>query len=464
MTSHLFRRAAPIALAAVALFLSPGHAQPQPSATRAITIAWDANPEPGVAGYLVHVEGQPGGRPETFDVGGRTSFTYSDAVEGRRYVFAVSAYFPGPIVGPRSATVSTTVGSPMIQSSGAGQSATSTTVEPPASEDSVGSAASETGNGVVCAEAAPARCFTRRLRASGLGEITAMAALDADRLILVDSGRHLRIVGVDPRMVPIALSVPDERVRVTGVAVDPGFARTGHVFVGVAVSRDGRGGEFSVMRYREVRGTLGEGAAVVSGLALSGPAEPIFTLDAEGRIYVAMPAGGADPYGGHVLRFNPDGSVPREHRAASPVLAYGFDAPSALAVGADGLWLAGADRRWPHTVARLSLASPEGDDWPRRPAALRIPASPEVKRVLGLAVGPRAGTQLAVVDARARLLVALGADHDSRGDVTTMMALTFPHDAVPVAVATGPRQQILTALRLPDGTHEVVELSDARPD
>jgi hypothetical protein len=57
-----------------------------------VTIAWDANPEPDVAGYLVSYGTAPGAYGTTIDVGPATTWTLTDGVDGRTYYFTVQAY------------------------------------------------------------------------------------------------------------------------------------------------------------------------------------------------------------------------------------------------------------------------------------------------------------------------------------------------------------------------------------
>jgi hypothetical protein len=73
-----------------------------------ITLAWDPPVSGGVAGYRVYVGTRSGVYSESYDVGNSTLFTYDNATAGRRYYFAVSAYAPGPLEGPRSSAVNTT--------------------------------------------------------------------------------------------------------------------------------------------------------------------------------------------------------------------------------------------------------------------------------------------------------------------------------------------------------------------
>ena len=74
-----------------------------------VTLDWDANPEPDLSGYIVHVGTTSGVYAESYDVGNVTSFIYRNGIGGRRYYFTVSAYTPGPLHGPYAAEVSTII-------------------------------------------------------------------------------------------------------------------------------------------------------------------------------------------------------------------------------------------------------------------------------------------------------------------------------------------------------------------
>lgn len=56
-----------------------------------ITLEWDANAG-SIDGYRLYVGTQPGTYTQNFDVGTATMYTFTDAVAGQRYCFAVSAY------------------------------------------------------------------------------------------------------------------------------------------------------------------------------------------------------------------------------------------------------------------------------------------------------------------------------------------------------------------------------------
>ena len=100
------------------------------ASTGTIRLMWDANTEAGIAGYIVHAGTQAGTYAQHYDVGLATTYLFSNAVLGQRYCFAVSAYFTGPVEGPKSAEVcgyaniAPTLASVSDQSSSAGQAVT----------------------------------------------------------------------------------------------------------------------------------------------------------------------------------------------------------------------------------------------------------------------------------------------------------------------------------------------------
>ena len=82
----------------------------------------------------------------------------------------------------------------------------------------------------------------------------------------------------------------------------------------------------------------------------------------------AGPDGARSVYGGKVLRFESDGSVPLDSRAGSPVFAYGYEQPAALSWSRERneIWLAGSSASWSGPLARLPLDA-KGAEWPRMP-------------------------------------------------------------------------------------------------
>jgi hypothetical protein len=57
-----------------------------------VTVAWDPNPEPEVAGYKIYYGTSPGNYTESFDAGAATSIVLSGLQDGATYFFAAVAY------------------------------------------------------------------------------------------------------------------------------------------------------------------------------------------------------------------------------------------------------------------------------------------------------------------------------------------------------------------------------------
>jgi len=92
--NNLERRTAPvfclIILLVMASLLLPAFARVACSAT--VTVAWDPNPEPTVAGYYMHYGSSSGSYTNSVDVGSATRCAISALQEGVTYYLAVTAY------------------------------------------------------------------------------------------------------------------------------------------------------------------------------------------------------------------------------------------------------------------------------------------------------------------------------------------------------------------------------------
>jgi hypothetical protein len=80
-----------------------------PALASSVTLAWDANSEPDLAGYVVHYGTAPGTYPSSIDVGNRTAWTVSNLTGGHSYYFVVRAYNTSGLTSLPSQEVSTFV-------------------------------------------------------------------------------------------------------------------------------------------------------------------------------------------------------------------------------------------------------------------------------------------------------------------------------------------------------------------
>src|SRR5207245_9008613 len=65
---------------------------PASSSAAQVTLAWDPNTEPDLAGYKLYYGTSSGPYQFSVDVGNLTSYTLSGLLEGRIYYFAATAY------------------------------------------------------------------------------------------------------------------------------------------------------------------------------------------------------------------------------------------------------------------------------------------------------------------------------------------------------------------------------------
>jgi hypothetical protein len=194
---------------------------------------------------------------------------------------------------------------------------------------------------VVCtASTSREECYDVRPIATGLEDVAAMAPTPDGRVLVVDGSRVVRVIERNIFLPDPALVLPDVNARIVGLAIDPQFERSHTVFV--AWSEPDRDGSFvvNITRFREVAGTLGEGAVIVSGLALPDRALAPLAIGADGSVYVALPGAPGDriaerePFNGTLLRYERDGTTSRISLRASPVVSRGYTTPSGIALDA----------------------------------------------------------------------------------------------------------------------------------
>jgi hypothetical protein len=316
-----------------------------------ITLAWDASPEASVSGYVVYVGSASGVYDEQYDVARDTTFVYSNATVGRPYFFAVAAY-AGSEVGERSDELFFLAGAPTI--AGAAALAELEPIE----HHKIGN------SHLLCPTTNNSGCYTIEPVAAIRGEISALTPLQDGRLLFIQDGRYVRVVDGDVVVGEPALAIETATTRLVGLVLDPLFARNRFVYVGEIETRFDQRRALSIVRYRELANVLAERAPIVTGVPLPAAGDAALAMDGSRRLYVAIPGapgtfGSTSPYDGKVLQFEPDGTVARERRAASPVLAAGSLLPGSLVwSGAlNELWLAGSSAAGETSVMRIPLAA-----------------------------------------------------------------------------------------------------------
>jgi len=266
----------------------------------------------------------------------------------------------GAIEGPRSAPLTVTLGMGLAVRSGI----SATEAPTPLRADTI----------EACASGAMRDCYELHRVGSALNRVTTLAASPDGSTVFVADSDVVQTISADGRETLFALNArPQHSVSITGIAVDPGFARTRSVFISwLEMSSTGES-SLNVTRYRELAGTLGESATILSGVRVPADSSAPLAVDSEGSVYVGVPAArmatsrrASIEESGVVLRLNRDGLIPGTSPVASPILAIGFEAPSGLSVDEeDRLWLTGSRSGWASSIARLTDSA--GRTWPTLP-------------------------------------------------------------------------------------------------
>lgn len=306
-------------------------------------IGWDqpaATPsELATFRYVVYVDGS---RTELTDVTCAQSATASG--------FACSARLPAMSNGAHTLEIAA-----YYDSSGVVESAKSAALRVTVTGATAPSDAAALRPGDVIATADGIR-LTADLLVSGLDEVADIAVAPDGRIMVAERSGRLRVVSGDTVSVALgprngdpasSSSVPDGGIA--SLALDPAFARTGHLYAIHIVGRS-----FRIVRYRLVDGRLIERMPLIRDVPASTDAFAALRFGPDGRLYVALDDGddGAaatrlSEWNGKILRLNSDGSTPDDQPAASPVFWSGLKSPRGLDWTGEGgaLWMAesGAD-------------------------------------------------------------------------------------------------------------------------
>ena len=220
-----------------------------------------------------------------------------------------------------------------------------------------------------CAVEVPAECYDLRLLAVGLGRASSLSPAPDGRLFLVEGDDRVRIIAKE--LVPEPALVLDRQgSRIVGLAVDDAFESTRAIYVAWTEESTERP-MLNITRYREVQGSLGQGATIITGLPFRTGASAHLAVSRQGLLFVALPfvndrrspTGDSIDKSGTVLRFERDGSVPRTDVRASPIIAKGYGQPTGLVVDPnDRVWLTGQDSNDRESL--VSFAIDDRSSWP----------------------------------------------------------------------------------------------------
>jgi hypothetical protein len=410
-------------------------ATPLRAQTHPVTIAWDASPDSGVIGYVVYVATQPGAAGERFEVSG-TSFVYANASDGRPYFFSVAAYSADQRIGTRSDEImffggGAVMSSPRAALLGLNESARSET-------ETRGDRQSQQS-----ADALP-----QQLSGSlgDFGDIESLKALGDGRLIFIENGSRIIIDDPAGNHAIVSAAAEGDTVRFVSMAIDPEFSTSRLVYVAAIESSADETAQLHVARYREVGGRLGERAVIISGVPVPGNASVRLAADAARHLFVALP--------GALLRYQTDGSVPKDNQAMSPLYARGVNEPSVFEWDpmSNALWV--GERQSP-LLQQLKLIQ-DSSEWPRRLEAVTTTADrgDVDAEVRALAFSTDASQVFVLTGEPAALLEAT---RETRGVLrlisTPVSSLQF--DGVPTAAVFN-QNELDVAMRRADATTRIL--------
>ncbi len=179
---------------------------------------------------------------------------------------------------------------------------------------------------------------------AGLHDVAALAVLPDGRSLVAERAGRIRHLAGSDAVDAFGARGAGEDGGFEAVAVDPEFARTGHVFVIHTPP-----GSFRLVRYRLAGTALVERMALMRDVPASPDAAAVVGFGPDGKLYAGFDDGGSreaaarlSEWSGKILRLNTDGGTPEDQPAASPVFWSGVRLPRGIAwMPADGtLWIA----------------------------------------------------------------------------------------------------------------------------
>ena len=161
---------------------------------------------------------------------------------------------------------------------------------------------------LICADRGGSGCYGASIVVSTERPIDALAAMGDGRVLIVEDGRRIRVVDGHTLSNDDALEA-SRSITFIGVAVDPRLDQRSRVYVAEAERRDDGTRELRIVRYRQVQNALGEPAVIVAGIHIPETGDAPFTVDSNGRIFIAIPSAEADAKsaGSVVFGFESDG-------------------------------------------------------------------------------------------------------------------------------------------------------------
>jgi glucose/arabinose dehydrogenase len=205
------------------------------------------------------------------------------------------------------------------------------------------------------------------LVAEGVDHPADLAFAPDGRLFVAERSGHIRILATSADRVAAVdggdTHLPEPAISLAGdiggdgqllaLALDPQFDRTRFVFaIYTAASRSGQL-VFTLARFREAAGTLGDRIVLLDSIPAASPPTASLRFGPDAKLYAAMDEtadlrrhGDAASMQGKILRLNADGTTPDDQVGATPLYADGYrGAPGGFDWDARSLilWVAGRE-------------------------------------------------------------------------------------------------------------------------
>lgn len=208
----------------------------------------------------------------------------------------------------------------------------------------------------------------RRL-AAGLDRAADLAILPDGAMLIAERSGRVRLFRDGRLQAEPAFALADagSSGAFLAIAADPQFPRTRFVYA-IHTGRARSGAlTFTLARYRESGGTLGDRIVLLDDIVASTDPHASLRFGPDGKLYAAFDDGGGGPqamedmasFNGKILRLNPDGTTPADQPRGSPILRIGSPSPRGLD------WHRSSSHLWTGDATGAATAR-----WTARPAAI----------------------------------------------------------------------------------------------
>jgi hypothetical protein len=226
--------------------------------------------------------------------------------------------------------------------------------------------------------------------AIGLERPHSLTPLPDGGMLFVERGSRVLFLGDETLSEAFALESASGTTTIADIALDHSFHESRFVFMAVTHERAGGGRTVSVLRARELQGTLGETATLIADLRVADAGAPAISVGPDGLIYLALPRDNSET--GIVMRYAQDGSAAGSGTIGSPALAHGPAAPTQMLWDATTLWIGASSKSGDRGLSGMAPLDTPSVRASRRSAVMVPRRWPDPARgVIDLALNPAKG-------------------------------------------------------------------------